>query len=197
MPFHTRVFLSVHPGSCSLLTELSDHQADGGPAQEGEGAAVEALPVLGQPATAVEPGDGAFDNPAPGQDDEPLCRIGALDDRDADLAADAAQSVLELRSLVAAVGIELEQERMQAEQRAHQQHAAVAVLEVGGMHEGMEQQTLRIDEEVTLLALDLLARIKARRIDAALPFSAPLTLWLSMIATVGLASRPACSRHWT
>jgi transposase len=29
------------------------------------------------------------------------------------------------------------------------------------------------------------------------PFSAPFTLWLSMIAAVGLASRPACSRHCT
>lgn len=189
--------LSVHPGSCALLTELSDHQADGGPAQEGEGAAVEALPVLGQPAAAVEPGDGAFDNPAPGQDDEPLCRIAALDDLEADLAADTTQSVLELRSLVAAVGIELEQERMQAKERAHHQHAAVAVLEVGGMHQGMEQQTLRVYQDVALLALDLLARIKARRSNAAPPFSAPLTLWLSMIAAVGLASRPACSRHWT
>ncbi len=28
-------------------------------------------------------------------------------------------------------------------------------------------------------------------------FSALLTLWLSMMAAVGLASRPACSRHWT
>src|SRR4051794_5631961 len=28
-------------------------------------------------------------------------------------------------------------------------------------------------------------------------FSAPLTLWLSMIAAVGLASLPACSRTWT
>jgi hypothetical protein len=29
------------------------------------------------------------------------------------------------------------------------------------------------------------------------PFSALLTLWLSMIAAVGLASREACSRHAT
>jgi hypothetical protein len=35
---------------------------------------------------------------------------------------------MELRALVAAVGIELEQERMQAEQRSHQQYAAVAIL---------------------------------------------------------------------
>ncbi len=180
-----------------MLTELSDHQADGGPAQEGESAAVETLPILGQPAAAIEPGDGAFDNPALGQDEEPLCRIAALDDREADLAAEAAQGALELRPLVAAVGVELAQERMQAKKRAHHQHAAVAVLEIGGMDEGMQQQTLGVYQEVALLALDLLARIKARRIDAAPPFSALLTLWLSMIAAVAPASRPACSRHWT
>ena len=46
------------------------------------------------------------------------------------------------------------------------------------MHEGIHQQALRIDEDVPLLALDLLAAIKARRIDPASPFSALLTLWL-------------------
>jgi hypothetical protein len=61
----------------------------------------------------------------------------------------------------------------------------------------MHQEALRIDENVTLLALDLLARIIAMRIDAEPPFSPDLTLWLSMIAAVGLASRAACSRHFT
>jgi hypothetical protein len=38
-----------------------------------------------------------------------------------------------------------------------------------------------------LLALDLFARVIAMRIDAGPPFSALFTLWLSMIAAVGLA----------
>jgi hypothetical protein len=50
-------------------------------------------------------------------------------------------------------------------------------------------------ECVPLLALDLLARIVPVRINARPPFSALLTLWLSMMAAVGLASRCACSRH--
>jgi hypothetical protein len=54
-----------------------------------------------------------------------------------------------------------------------------------------------IDEDVTLLAFDLLACIIAIRVDAAPPFSAPLTLWLSMTPAVGLASRPIVSRHFT
>jgi hypothetical protein len=65
------------------------------------------------------------------------------------------------------------------------------------MHDGLHQQALRIDEDVPLLAFDLLAAIEARRINPAPPFSALLTLWLSMIAAVGLASRSARSRHST
>jgi hypothetical protein len=56
---------------------------------------------------------------------------------------------------------------------------------------------LRIDENVPLLALDLFAGVKAVRIDRKPPFSALFTLWLSITAAVGLASRPICSRHFT
>jgi hypothetical protein len=63
------------------------------------------------------------------------------------------------------------------------------------MNDGVHQKALGVDENVPLLALDLLARIVARRVDARPPFSALLTLWLSMIAAVGEASRPALSRH--
>jgi hypothetical protein len=63
------------------------------------------------------------------------------------------------------------------------------------VHDGVDQQALRIDENVALLALDLFSRIVTRRIDRRPPFSALLTLWLSMTAAVGLASRPIASRH--
>jgi len=59
----------------------------------------------------------------------------------------------------------------------------------------VHQEALRIDKNVPLLALDLLACIVTARIDAGPPFSALLTLWLSMMAAVGLASREACSRQ--
>ena len=83
------------------------------------------------------------------------------------------------------------------EQRGEQQDAAIAILDVGGMDDGVQQQTQRIDENMPLLALDQLAGIEPVRIDASPPFSALLTLWLSMIAAVGLASRSARSRHST
>jgi hypothetical protein len=56
---------------------------------------------------------------------------------------------------------------------------------------------LRIDKDVAPFAFDFLPRIVAARIDAAPPFSELFTLWLAMIAAVGLASRPAFSRHFT
>ena len=69
-----------------------------------------------------------------------------------------------------------------------EQDTAVAILDIGGVNDGVEQQTQRIYKKVALLAFDLLARIKAMRIDTGPPFSALLTLWLSMMAAVGLAS---------
>ena len=86
---------------------------------------------------------------------------------------------------------------MQAEHGRHRERAAVAILNVSGMNDGMNQQALRIDENMPLLALDLLARIVAMRVDTRPPFSALFTLWLSMIAAVGEASRCARSRHST
>jgi hypothetical protein len=63
---------------------------------------------------------------------------------------------------------------MQREHRGKQQDAAVAILDVGGMNDGVQQQTQRVYENVALLALDFLARIIAMRIDAGPPYMGPL-----------------------
>ena len=61
----------------------------------------------------------------------------------------------------------------------------------------MHQQALRVDENMPLLALDLLSRVVTRRINRGPPFSALFTLWLSITAAVGLASFATASRHFT
>ncbi len=188
--------LSVYPGSFAILAKLSDHQPDGCPAQERQAVAVQAFPVLGQTAAPVEPGDGPLDNPALGQHHE-FASVGSLDDLHVDLLTNLPQTLLELRALIAAVGVELQQKRKQAEQCAHQEYATVAILDIGGMNDGVQQQALRIYQDMTLLALDFLARVIAVRIDRDPPFSALFTLWLSMMAAVGLAWRSANARHST
>jgi hypothetical protein len=45
-------------------------------------------------------------------------------------------------------------------------------LDIGGMHDGVHQEAVGVDENVSLLALDLLASIVAVRVDARPPFSA-------------------------
>ena len=108
----------------------------------------------------------------------------------------ALHRTLEHRSLIAAIGANLQQERKQSKQRGHHQPTAVAVLDIGRMDDRVHQQACRIDQDATLFAFDFFPRIIATRIDAGPPFSALFTLWLSITAAVGLGSRPANSRHF-
>ena len=72
--------LRVRPETSSGIAELSEHEPDGGEFEEGERSVVQVLPIFGEAAAAVEPGNGAFDDPAPRQDHEPFDLIRALDD---------------------------------------------------------------------------------------------------------------------
>ncbi len=56
------------------------------------------------------------------------------------------------------------------------QEGAVAVLQAGRVDDDGEDQAEGFDQEMALLALDLLARVIARRVDARPPFSALFTL---------------------
>ena len=165
--------------------------------KEGERIVVAIFPVLGEPTAPVEPADGAFDNPALRFDDEAFGMIATSDDIDRQHGHDGGGGGLEDRSRIAAVCEQLAQERELPEQGGQQQHAAIAILHVGGGDQRVQQQAKFVDEYVAFLALDQLAGIEAMRVDRGPPFSALFTLWLSTIQAVGLASRPACSRHFT
>jgi len=121
----------------------------------------------------------------------------AFNDLRLDGGQDVSKRLLELPSLIAGIGEQRLQKGISAEQSRQQQDTTIAILNVGGMNDGVQQQAQYIYENMALLALDLLARVIARGIDAGPPFSALFTLWLSMMATVGLASRSSCSRHAT
>ena len=139
----------------------------------------------------------SFDDPPLREDNKSFCVIGTLDDLHIHPRHYFCHGAAKQRALIAAIGVEFHQERIHAKHGRHHECAAVAILNVSGMNDGMNQQALRIDENVPLLALDLLSCVVARRINRSPPFSALLTLWLSMTAAVGLASRPIASRHFT
>ena len=102
---------------------------------------------------------------------------------------------MENRSGVGAVGEQFLEERELSEHCGQQRQPAVAILNIGGRNQRVQQQTQRIDEDVALLAFDQLAGVEPMGIDAGPPFSALFTLWLSTMQAVGLASDSSCSRH--
>ena len=173
---HPARSLRVRPETLCRITEFSEHESNGRELDEGERVAVEVLPVLGQSAAAVEPGDGAFDHPTPGLDDEALHPIGSLDDLGLEIGQDAGQGAVKDRPLIGAVGEQFPEKGKQTEQGRQQRETAVAILNVGGGDDAVQQQALRIDQNMPLLALDQLAGIEAVAVDASPPFSALFTL---------------------
>jgi hypothetical protein len=134
------IVLRVCPESLGWIAQLSEHEPNGGEAQECERLAIEALPIFGQPSAAIEPGDGAFDDPAFGHDLEADRVLGALDDFNLERGENLHHGVGELRSLIAAIGEQLLQEWEHAEQGRQNKNAAIAILDVGRMNDGMQQQ---------------------------------------------------------
>lgn len=150
------------------------------------------LEVACEAAIAADPCEGAFNDPALGQDDEAV-KIGALDDLEFP-GAGLGHGIGRPLALVAAVGEDPLDEGEQAARSAQQRDRTVAILDICGMDEDVQQKTKRVDEDVALAARRLLARVVARRVERGPPFKAPRAVWLSMIAAVGLASRPCRSR---
>ena len=96
--------------------------------------------------------------------------IGSFDDFGFETRQDLRERVAKNRALIGAVGEQLRHEWKLTEQRRQQHDAAIAILNAGGMNDGVQQQTQRIDQNMPLLALDQFARIEAVRIDADPPF---------------------------
>ncbi len=65
-----------------MAGESSQHEPDVGDADESDGGSVEVFVVLGEAPASVDPGDGAFDDPASGDDLEAPGRGGTLDHLD-------------------------------------------------------------------------------------------------------------------
>ena len=76
------------------------------------------------------------------------------------------------RALIGAVGEQFPEKGKQTEQGRQQRETAVAILNVGGGDTKMpsQQQALRIDQNMPLLALASLAGIEAVAVDREPPF---------------------------
>jgi hypothetical protein len=149
--------------------QASEHDADHGEADEGGRGSRVALEVARQPPIVADPGERAFDDPTLGQDDEAM-QLVALDDLDLP-GAGLCDGSGGPRSLIAGIGEDALDEREEAARMAiENEPRAVAILHVGRMDDDVQQEAERVDENVPLAARDLLARIKALRVERGAPF---------------------------
>ena len=163
-----------------------EHEPDHREKDEGASSAGEVLEVLGEAATASEPSESSLDDPSFGQDDEAPAGLLAGDDE-----LPGTQSRELWRQFGAGIGTVGPDDAEGGEaclQLGQHRHGAVTVLHAGRLNSNAQREAECVDDEMTLLALDLLVRVEARRINLRPPFSAPRTLWLSMIAAVGSAA---------
>src|SRR3954469_23003535 len=109
-------------------------------------------------------------------------------------SAGAGDGGLHLLPLIAGVADDALDKREAPSSLAEQSLGAVAVLYAGGGDLDGQQQANRIRQNVALAAKHLLASVIAGGVERSPPLKAPFAVWLSMIAVVGLASRPAFSR---
>src|SRR5260370_31307237 len=140
--------------------QASEHNADHGEPDEGGDGARISLDIARQAAVAADPGQGSFDDPALGQDYE-LVQFVALDDLEYPTAG-ASRGLCGAWSLVAGIGEEpLDEGEKAARAPIENQPRPVAVLNIAGMDDDVQQKAERIDEDVALAPSDLLARILA------------------------------------
>jgi hypothetical protein len=161
-----------------IESQAPQHDADHGERDPGFFAAGEQLVVLGQAPPSAEPSQGTFDHPAPRQHleaggpterlgaclwwgpDPALATVGVC--HNLDLAAQFGLHPLgKAATLVATIRPDQLQAGKDPAQRRQQQFASLLVLDVGFMHELVQDQSVGIYQDVAFASLDLLAAVVA------------------------------------
>ena len=123
--------------------------------------------LFGEPSAAIEPSDGALDDPARlGKTTNPLTRSERLTISTSRCGRAFAEALSQIAVLDIRRRRRASSKRKHPEQGRHDENAAIAILNVGRMDDGVEQKAQCVDKNVPLLALDLLARIVPVRINA-------------------------------
>ena len=150
------------------LGQASEYDVDHGEAyKRGDGSGV-ALEVACQAAVATDPSESALDNPSFGQDDEAV-RIIALDVLQGQVAGPG-DGRGHLRPLIVGIGEGALDEGERTPRSAEQLAGTIPVLHIGGMNDDAQQEAERVDDDVSLAARDLLARINTPRVERGAPF---------------------------
>jgi hypothetical protein len=190
------------------LYHTPEHESDHGKADPGFLTVREELIVLGKSTPSGEPGERSLHNPAPFEHMEAtgtnLLRIkdGVLWGPNATLASPGVLHRLHLPAkrlfdplhkatfLVRTVDPDQLEPRKAAFEQLQEVFAACVIQKTSLMYQDVEDQTQGVDEDMPLAPFDFLAAV----IPASPPFWLVFTDWLSMIAALGVGSRPIRTR---
>lgn len=173
------------------MSETVEHQADGGEGDHGLGDLREFLVILGEAPLASQPSKRSLNHPTARQNNETDGSSDAVNDDQSETKQETGEE--HRKSIVGAVGEDGAKPTVERLDFLQQRPRAVGVLDIGGEDDDAQQQAGGVDRYVAFAPPDFLARIVPTRP----PFSVVWTLWLSMMAAVGLASRPSASRSMT
>ena len=164
--------LRAHPGSLDswrgICSKSPEHDADHGEADECSNGRCVAFEVASQATVTTDPRERSFDDP-PFRQHLKSSSVRSLDDLQSP-GTSAPHRHRHLPARVSAVSKNALDEREQSSRPAQQVEGAIAVLNIGGMNDDVQQETQRVDQDVPLATLDLLARVVARRIEPRPPF---------------------------
>lgn len=118
---------------------------------------MEVFVVFRQAAATAEPAECPLDNPAFGQHDKPRL-VAAFDDFEWQ-SGGVTDCIGGRLSLIPAVGKNGQQFGMAPFGDRHHRRDGVAILDVGRRDHEVDDETLRVDRDMTLLALDFLAPV--------------------------------------
>jgi len=165
-----------------------NHQVNHGKLNHGFAANGKRLIVFAQAAILSQPGERSFDHPSSGQHRKTFNVLTAFDNLQ-DPATEISSPVNEL-ACVSTISPNQRQTTETTRQFTQNQLGTVAILNTGCMHDHSHHKTQRINHQMPFSARYFLASV----IASIPPFEAVLTDWLSIIAALGLAWRPAWTR---
>ena len=144
--------------------------------------------VLAQTSVLTQPGQGTLDHPATRQYLEALHVVTTLDDLQAPIAKFCRP--VQKSTSISAIGPNQRQPAKMILELAQHQSGPVTILNICRVYDNGYYQTQRIYNQMPLSPCYFLTSV----ITAIPPFEAVLTVWLSIMAALGLACRPASSR---
>ncbi len=169
--------------------ESMNHQIDHGNVDHGLAALDECFVTFRQSPVSTQPGERPFHNPSCGQN---VKGVQSMAFHNLDDSPIPPRRPIHKVSSVPTVREDEFQPSEPSSQSFHQRLAAVAVLNISGMHNERQDQTQRVNDQMPLTPLDFLARV----MTTVPPFSAVLTDWLSMMPADGVGFLPAFRRTW-